>query len=174
MEINLLPPESVVQRYSVALSAIGISTFSVLSVVFGLLGYLSHQDIDAKESLVQSLSQRLSQNQQAISEMQSQISGTANAQDSSAVQTAVDVISTVHAIQTVSHGYVDIHSISMNGAETFTINGHAKSLTSIAEFSRKIEELPQNMQVWLNNTQSDTSGVNFSISVTINEGNSHS
>jgi cell division protein ZapA (FtsZ GTPase activity inhibitor) len=173
MEINLLPQETLVQRYQVSISTIGIYALSVLTVVFSILTYLTLQDIQSKQSLEEMLLEKNAQTQQSIAELQKQVPGSTSDSDNHMAEMAVNVIATVHNIRDASKNFADVRSISINGS-TIAVNGHAKSLNMVAELTRKVDEVPNIGQVWLSSTQSDNFGVNFTMTMTIGEGFNHS
>jgi hypothetical protein len=173
VEINLLPQETLVQRYQVSISTIAIYTLSVFTIVFCVLAYLTHQDIQSKHSLEELLVEKNAQTQQTIAQLQKKLLSSTSVSDNHTAELAVKVISTEHAFRAASKNIVDVRSVSISGL-TLTVNGHAKSLTQVAGFSRKVQELPNIGQVWLSNTEADASGVNFSMTLTISEGYNHS
>jgi hypothetical protein len=173
MEINLLPQETLVQRYQVSISTIAIYALSVFTVVFCILSFLTHQDIQSKQSLEEMLVEKNAQTQQTIAQLQRELPSSSSVSDNHTAELAVKVISTEHAFRAASKNIVDVRGVSISGS-TLTVNGHAKSLMQVAEFSRKVQGLPNIGQVWLSSTEADASGVNFSMTLTIGEGYNHS
>jgi hypothetical protein len=173
MNINLLPPQPVTQRYSFSFHAIGLGLLALSTLTLSVLAWSSYQTnqndaIVLKEISSQQLSQR---SEILVLQARVNVSGAVTGEGQS-IGPATDVKELLDSVAAAVPSGLSIQSIHYT-PEGIDLVGSCTGFSEVADYEDKLQSQPAVTSVWLTNVSNGTNTGEFTLKMVL-KGGSHS
>ncbi|GMA51870.1 hypothetical protein GCM10025857_32270 [Alicyclobacillus contaminans] len=167
MEVNLLPKETVQERYSFGLRAVGVGLLSIAILTFCITAWLQHSSDVRERQLLSQAQSDVAAVQQKLNAVHSAEGGQspAPATEPAAQQTLVQPL--VQAVSKVLPSGASLTTVQWSGT-ALTLSGSCKSVDALADYEDALARVPNVSQVLVQNVSSGANGdFTFSINATM-------
>lgn len=167
MNINLMPQETVVQRYSFSIVSITSGVSIAVLAVFLTLGFISFQQANQIAMTTVGFNQRLTLLHNEISIEQTRLKQQSNLGSMSVAGLPFDIEQFSGQLLQLQQSEVVISNMALSNG-TVTISGMAHSLSALADYAEHIRSLPLVDLVSIQNAMNLGQSGGYAFAMTVN------
>jgi succinate dehydrogenase hydrophobic anchor subunit len=170
MDINLLPPQSVQQRYAFSIQVVSAAALSILTVVFVILAVTEQSRAASDEATAEHVQSLVSQAKKQVASLQKQVQSTgvvSSIHYESGL--GVDVRDFVKSIVGKAPQSAAFTSIHADDSGQITLVGIVGSASDLAKYEESLRQLNRISSVWVQSTTTDQK-VHFTMTLHLQNG----
>jgi type II secretory pathway pseudopilin PulG len=170
MDINLLPPQSVQQRYAFSIQVITAAVLSILTVVFVILAVTEQSRAASDEAAAEHVQSLVSQAQRQVASLQKQVQSTGVVSsvhfDSGLNVDVRDLVKSIVGKAPQSAAFTSFHA---DDSGQITLVGTVGSASDLATYEESLRQLDKISSVWVQSTTTDQK-VHFTMTLHLQNG----